>query len=277
MNRLCLFFVFLLFLPASQQFSLNDAALIAADPLNIELQDEEHSSAEPEEWTYKGANGPEHWAEKFPDCGHTHQSPIDIEAAQPSDLPAVEFHYQPSPLFITNNGHTIQVVFPADKTPENTIKIGNEEYRLLQFHFHQPSEEKLHGRSSDMVVHLVHGLGEGPKQRLAVVAVLFQRTAGKPNRLMAAIWKHIPQTVSHEPQEVPGVKIDASGFLPSQRGYYTYSGSLTTPPCSEIVTWYILKKTVPISSAQLATFEKYYVNDARPPQAMNGRVIRESK
>lgn len=277
MNRVPLFLTLLL-IPANIHFAASDASSDLSDLLlNTALQGKEHPTAQQEEWTYKGANGPEHWAEKFPECGHTQQSPVDIEAARTSALPAIEFHYQPAPLFITNNGHTIQVSFPPGKTPENTIKIGDEEYRLLQFHFHQPSEEKLHGRSSDLVVHLVHGRGEGANQRLAVIAVLFHRAAGKPNPLLAAIWKHIPQSVSHEPQEVAGVEIDASGFLPSQRGYYTYSGSLTTPPCSEIVTWYILRKTVPISNAQLAAFEKYYVNNARPLQAMNGRVVLQSK
>jgi carbonic anhydrase len=277
MHRVVIGFALLLLIPANPNFQSTMVAVPAHDLNLIALQGKEHTGHEQEEWTYKGAKGPEHWSEKFPDCAHTHQSPIDIETARTADLPAIEFHYQASPLFIMNNGHTIQISFPADKTPENTIKIGDQEYKLLQFHFHRPSEERMHGHSSDMVVHLVHGQGEGASQRLAVVAVLFHQTTGVPNQLLGTLWQHIPKEASHEPQEVPGVQIDPSGFLPSERAYYTYSGSLTTPPCSEIVTWYILKKPLPISSAQLGTFEKYYINNARPPQPVNGRTLLQSK
>jgi len=227
------------------------------------------------EWSYSGPDGPQYWVKNYPDCGRKDQSPIDITSSQRAKLPAVEFHYQSSPLFITNNGHTIQIDFPPAETPASTITIGGEEYRLAQFHFHQPSEEKLQGRTTDMVVHLVHQRGEGAYMRLAVVAVLLK--AGAPNALIEALWKHIPAESGHEPVKVPGVTINASELLPTDHGYYTYLGSLTTPPCTEIVTWYILRAPTQLSPQQVQTFKKYYSNNVRPVQPLNGRTVQQTQ
>src|SRR5579864_911858 len=135
---------------------------------------EGHDNPEHPKWSYSGALGPQHWAEDYPDCGRKDQSPVDIGTSQSAKLPEIEFHYQSSPLFIENNGHTIQVDFPDSGASANTVTIGGEEYKLTQFHFHEPSEEKLQGRDQDMVVHLVHVRGEGVYMRLAVVAVLLK-------------------------------------------------------------------------------------------------------
>jgi carbonic anhydrase len=276
MNRILAYSAILLFL-------LFVAAPIKNSGLQSTQTAEASSTSTPEgqdkpehpEWSYSGALGPQHWAENYPDCGRKDQSPIDIKSSQSAKLPEIEFHYRSAPLFIENNGHTIQVDFPDSAASANTITIGGEEYRLTQFHFHQPSEEQLQGHSDDMVVHLVHLRGEGVYVRLAVVAVLLK--AGTANKLIETLWRHIPKEVSHTPERIPNVDIDTTDLLPKNHGYYTYLGSLTTPPCTEIVTWYILKSPTELSSEQVRTFKKYYSDNIRPVQPLDGRTIQQTQ
>lgn len=252
--------------------------LLAGQPANPSLERsaataaQDHKSAP--EWSYSGPNGPDHWADNYPDCGRKDQSPINITTAQSAQLPEIQFHYHASPLFIMNNGHTIQISYPPKETPDNTIDIGGEEYRLVQFHFHQPSEEQLHGHATEMVVHLVHQHGEGAELRLAVVSVLLR--LGGENPLIHTLWQHIPADVSHEPVKVPDVQINAADLVPTGHGYYTYLGSLTTPPCTEIVTFYILKAATSVSPQQVDTFKKYYSGNARPVQPLNERKVQQT-
>jgi len=234
----------------------------------------EQRKSEYPEWSYSGPNGPENWVKNYPDCGRKDQSPINITSPIQKPLPEITFNYVSSPLFIMNNGHTIQIDFPASG-PANTISIGGKEYRLSQFHFHEPSEEHLAGKTTDMVVHLVHQHGEGAYMRLAVVAVTMNK--GEANALIEKLWQHIPSEVSHEPVEVPGVSINPAELLPANHGYFTYLGSLTTPPCTEIVTWYILKTSTHLSSGQVETFKKYYTNNVRPVQPLNGRAVEQTQ
>jgi carbonic anhydrase len=256
--------------PVFQQAIITSAANAPAAQGGAEKRKPEHPA-----WSYSGPDGPQNWVKNYPDCGRKDQSPVDITNSQPAPLPAIEFHYQSSPLFITNNGHTIQIDYPVNETPANTITIGGEEYTLRQFHFHQPSEEKIQGHGTDMVVHLVHQRGEGVYMRLAVVAVLLR--GGSANPLIDTLWQHIPNDVTHEPVKVPDVNINAADLLPANRGYFTYLGSLTTPPCTEIVTWYILKATTPLSPQQIETFKKHYSNNVRPVQPLDGRTVEQTQ
>jgi carbonic anhydrase len=224
-------------------------------------------------FTYGGAHGPDHWAALDPEfkaCGTGHeQSPIDIkssEAKVAADLPAIAFSYQPTPLKIIDNGHSIQV----NLAPGNYITIAGHRYDLLQFHFHHPSEESIDGKHQPMVAHLVHRDTDG---HLAVVAVLLM--SGPVNPMVATLWENLPAQKEKE-VEVPGVQVNPAELLPSARGYYTFAGSLTTPPCSEGVTWYVLKQPSTLSQAEIARFVKAYPNDARPVQPLNGRVVRAS-
>jgi len=222
-------------------------------------------------WGYSGPLGPSQWGDLKPEyavckTGHT-QSPIDIETAQKADLPAIEFNYKPSPLRIIDNGHTIMINY----APGSFIRVGGKQYDLKQFHFHKPSEEKIKGKSFEMVAHLVHADSDG---KLAVVAVLLDQ--GSANPLIHELWKNLPK--EKEKEEAPDkVQIDATQLLPLDRGYYTFSGSLTTPPCSENVTWFVLKQAGAISSEEIATFSSVYPNNARPIQPLNGRPVLESK
>lgn len=223
------------------------------------------------EWTYEGAEGPKHWGALKPEyqtckLGHE-QSPIDIRGAKKESLPPIHFDYKPSTLKIINNGHTIQVIY----APGSFITVGDKKYELKQFHFHHPSEEHINGKGFAMVAHLVHADSDG---KLAVVAVLLQK--GSANAMLAKVWENLPKTEGPE-SEVAGVQVDASAFLPSDTGYYTFAGSLTTPPCSESVTWYVLKNPSQLSADEIAAFAKIYPDNARPIQPTNGRTIAETQ
>ena len=227
--------------------------------------------AHPPHWAYEGKEGPADWGKldsTYATCslGHT-QSPIDIKDAKSADLPALKFDYQAVPLNIIDNGHTIQINYPAG----STLAVGDKTYTLKQFHFHHPSEEHINGHGFDLVSHLVHADADG---HLAVVAILFK--PGAENPLLATLWKSIPSE-KEKAVDVPGVMIDVSTLLPDDHGYYTFTGSLTTPPCSEDVTWYVLKSQSSISSAEVAAFAKLYPKDARPIQPLNGRQVLETK
>jgi carbonic anhydrase len=230
------------------------------------------AEAAPHHWSYGGATGPARWAALEPEfgaCAAGHeQSPIDIpqEAVQQADLPAIAFDYHPVPLKIVDNGHTIQVNY----APGSAISVGGHRYELLQFHFHKPSEESIAGRRQDMVAHLVHKDAEG---RLAVVAVLF--APGTINPTVALLWNNLPSHKESEAQ-VEGVQIDAAGLLPADHGYFTFAGSLTTPPCSEGVTWFVLKHPATLSPEEIARFARAYPMNARPLQPLNGRLVRAS-
>jgi len=230
-----------------------------------------NSSAQEHHWDYSVAHGPEHWGDLDPQyalCknGH-HQSPIDIRNPKKADLPPIQFNYRTSPLHIIDNGHTIMVNYGSG----SFISVGGKKYALKQFHFHRPSEERINGKGYEMVVHLVHADDEG---NLAVVAVLLQQ--GKDNALLHELWNDLPEEKEKE-EVLNNVKIDAAGLLPTDRGYYTFPGSLTTPPCSENVTWFVLKHPVTISSAEVEQFAKLYRHDARPTQPLYDRVVLESK
>ena len=235
--------------------------------LAIFAQETEHHS----HWTYDGNDGPTKWATLDPtysECkvGH-YQSPIDIRHTEKADLPPIQFDYAPSPLTIVDNGHTVMVNYE----PGSFITVGDHRYQLTQFHFHHPSEEHIHGKGFDMVVHMVHTDASG---NMAVVAVLLK--AGKVNPALHAIWDHVPRE-KDKVVAVEGVLINAADLLPVNRGYYTFVGSLTMPPCTEPVTWFVLKTPEEISREEVQLFANLYPHDTRPTQKLEGRLVRESK
>ena len=228
------------------------------------------AQAEGQHWSYGEHGGPAEWGEldqTFATCklGKV-QSPIDIRGAKAAELPPIKFDYKPSPLKVIDNGHTIQVNY----APGSSIDVGGTRYELLQFHFHKPSEEKINGKSHAMVVHLVH---KGADGKLAVIAVLLDK--GGANPTISEIWKNLPKEKGKE----ISVKatVDAAALLPSNRGYYTFPGSLTTPPCSEGVRWFVLKTPVRIAEREITAFGKLYPMNARPTQPLNGRAIEATR
>jgi len=231
----------------------------------------QESSPGSHDWGYEGAEGPSHWGDLKPEYKACklgqHQSPINIRAAQKLAMPRIEFHYKASPLNLINNGHAIQINY----APGSFIVIGDKRYELRQFHFHHPSEEEVNGNGFEMEAHLVHSDAGG---RLAVVAVLFSE--GSSNATLAKIWRYLPDEVGKE-RSVTGETINAASLLPQVTGYYGFDGSLTTPPCSEPVSWIVLKTPVTASAEQVAGFAKLYLHNTRPIQPLNGRTVLESQ
>ncbi|MCG2586315.1 carbonic anhydrase [Massilia sp. TS11] len=195
------------------------------------------------------------------------QSPINIETAKATraKLDPIDFQYTPTAAEVVNNGHTIQV----NLAKGSAIQIGGARYELLQFHFHTPSEEELDGKRLPMVAHLVHKNAEG---KLAVVGVLFKE--GKENAALAPVFAAMP---AHEGGSAKLASFAPLALIPAQRGYYAFSGSLTTPPCSEGVRWQVMQAAAEVSPAQVAAFRKLYAMNARPVQPLNGRVVQASE
>jgi carbonic anhydrase len=223
---------------------------------------------EAHQWGYSGETGPDHWAEVSPLCKSGHaQSPVNITHVEQKDLPALEFSYHPTALNVIDNGHTVQVNYGAG----STLRVGDRTFELVQFHFHHKSETAIHGKHSPMEAHLVHKDKDG---NLAVVAVLLQE--GEPNPAVATTWSNIPGE-KEKAVSPDGVEIQAIQLLPANYRYYTFSGSLTTPPCTENVTWLVMVEPVTVSKEQIEKFAKLYPNDERPVQPLNGRAVLESK
>jgi len=220
-------------------------------------------------WSYSGLGGPQAWGRLKPEFSQCaagrRQSPIDIRDGIALDLEPVQFDYQPSGFSVIDNGHTVQV----NLAPGNSIEVNGKRYALQQFHFHRPSEERINGRQFEMDAHLVHKDAEG---RLAVVAVLLERGAAQP--LLQTVWNNLPLEKNEE--FAARAPIDLNQLLPTDRRYYTYMGSLTTPPCSEGVLWLVMQQPVPMSAQQIDIFSRLYPMNARPIQQAAGRMIKQS-
>jgi carbonic anhydrase len=232
--------------------------------------------------------GPSAWGEideSFEQClTGTGQSPVDIAATVTADLPPLEFDYTATPLVVENTGHVIEV--PMPESSGHTLAIDDDEYRLVQYHFHAPSEHTLDGESYDVEAHLVHENDEG---QLAVVGV-FLDVSEVPSELVDSILGNAPEEsgeeVEVEEERSPLELLPVEGDSVEVPRYYTYPGSLTTPGCSEGVRWIVLKDTLGVSSAAtdrlhelIAGFPGYdgYENNNRPTQPLNERTIESSE
>ncbi|MDP2793667.1 MAG: carbonic anhydrase family protein [Sulfurisoma sp.] len=223
-------------------------------------------------WSYEGEGAPGNWSKLDPKnaaCGAgRRQSPIDIrEGVIKVDLEPIKFDYKWTQFRVVDNGHTIQV----NVGEGSTITVMGRGYQLVQFHFHRPSEEKVRGKAFDMVAHLVHKDDEG---RLAVVAVLMEKGAAE-HPLIQTLWNNMPLEAGQE--LAPATAIDLNRILPEARDYYTYMGSLTTPPCTEDVLWMVFKKPIIVTEQQVAIFARLYKNNARPVQPANDRLVKETR
>jgi len=220
-------------------------------------------------WSYEGPSGPHAWAKLAPEyakCGSgERQSPIDIRDGMKLDLDPITFEYRPSSFRVLDNGHTIQ----ANVNGWNSMRVMGRRFRLEQFHFHRPSEEMIDGKQFEMVVHLVH---KDSESRLAVVAVLVESGARQP--VIQAVLNNLPLERGEE--LAVSANLDLAQMLPANRRYFTYMGSLTTPPCSEDVLWIVMKQPVQATEDQLELISRMYPMNARPIQASSGRTIKES-
>ena len=228
----------------------------------------EDGHAGPAAWSYTGPAGAENWGSLSPDyaaCSDGRmQSPIDIVDAVPAKGPDLIFDYKPSPLKIVNNGHTVQ----ANYAPGSVLTVAGRTFNLLQFHFHAPSEHAIAGARAPMEVHFVHADADGS---LAVIGVMMQ--AGGHNDPLASVFANMPEEAGPE-VEIADTTIDASAMLPSEAGAYShYKGSLTTPPCSEGVNWFVMAKGIEVSAEQIGKFEGIASASARPLQGLNDRLL----
>ncbi len=220
-------------------------------------------------WSYHGETGPQYWGaldESYDLCAHgEQQSPIDLSDERIAPLPAIEIDFQPFVPTVINNGHTIEV----DSAQHGKMVLDGKTYTLLQFHFHHLSEHTMNGQHFPLEAHFVHRAEDGT---LGVLGVFFK--AGKANSDLQHIWDLAPKT--------PGKKhgktaFDAASLLPANRVYYRYEGSLTTPPCSQIVSWAIFSKPVEVSQAQIDAFARLYANNYRPTQNRYRRMVLKSR
>ncbi len=220
-------------------------------------------------WNYYGKTGPLGWGRLDPAyraCSEGHeQSPIDIRGAHLNKaLQPIEFHYIAGPVTLENTGNT--VIVHVD--PGSYIVAGGVRYDLQQFHFHHPGEEAVKGKLTDMDAHLVHKSADG---KVAVIAVRLSEDRGDPNATLATLWEHLP-TAKGATDKVTEL-VNAGGLLPADRGYWTYMGSLTAPPCTEGVRWFVLEQEISISRDQLRAFAAMFKINSRPLQDPHGRRI----
>lgn len=214
-----------------------------------------------EHWSYEGDHGPSHWGGLC--SSGKNQSPVDLRDAVAAKLAPLSFKYDSLAQDIFNNGHTVQVTY----APGSTLTVDSHPYQLKQFHFHAPSENLLDGKHFPLEAHFVHADADG---NLAVVAVFFE--AGAANAALEKLGKDLPLRAGDKHDL--DVKIAAADLMPKTREYYRFSGSLTTPPCSEGVNWLVLKHPVTASEQQIEQLHAAMGHDnARPVQPLNARII----
>lgn len=219
------------------------------------------------QWGYSGESGPQHWGSlhaKFSACSQgKHQSPVDIHNAIEGHLAPINFDYKAGGFETVNNGHTIQVNYERG----SSIEVDGETFNLLQYHFHSPSENQINGVVYPMEAHFVHADREG---NLAVVGIMFVQ--GKHNDELEKAWKHMPKHAGTKDRM--SKTSSAEKMLPIERDYYRFSGSLTTPPCTEGVRWMMMKQPVEASKKQIQRFRNVLKEpNNRPVQPLNARFI----
>lgn len=220
------------------------------------------------EWGYEGPGAPENWGRlsaEYAGCDTgTTQSPINLADATRTDLPDPQFNYQPTPAAIENLGHTLQVNY----TPGSTMSVGDARYELAQFHFHTPGEHQLNGREYPAELHLVH---QGQDGKLAVVGVFIEE--GSANEALSRLWNQLPKAKGQTSQ-ASSVQVNAAELLPSERQHFLYPGSLTTPPCTEGVTWMVMDEPIEMSAEQISALRSIIGTSNRPVQPLGTRELR---
>ncbi|HIJ85901.1 MAG: carbonic anhydrase [Magnetococcales bacterium] len=233
---------------------------------NAEEKDVEHLNSH---WGYAGATGPENWGSlspKYSTCSQgANQSPINLKNFTEANLPPIEFIYNSQATEILNNGHTVQVNFPPSTA---AIRVDDTTFELKQVHFHAPAENQIDSRFFDMEAHFVHADASG---NLAVVALMMQN--GESNIALEGLWGELPAKADG-PHSL-STRFFAQQMLPVEKDYYRFSGSLTTPPCTEGVRWLVLKQPVPVSAQQVKAFTALVGGHGnnRPVQPINARTV----
>lgn len=222
-------------------------------------------------WGYAGTDGPDRWGSlstDFATCGvGAQQSPINLNDADAisANIGKIQLAYHSTPLRIVNNGHTIQV----NCEPGSSASLRGHSYDLKQFHFHTPSEHTHNGNRYAMELHLVH---QNAAENIAVLGVFIKEGAANP--ALDPIWQHIPATPGPE-QTVSGARVDAASLIPASSDYFAYLGSLTTPPCTEGVRWFVFAQPVSASREQIGKFRSVIAMNSRPLQSLDHRFVLE--
>jgi carbonic anhydrase len=231
-------------------------------------------SAADESWNYSD-KGPDTWAENFPDdCAGSKQSPInltnsDLRARGPEGEQLRVKYRRQIPVEVFNNTHTIQANVPSGVA---SIEVFGKTYELLQFHFHTPSEHEKNGETFPLEIHFVHADEDG---NLAVIGVFFK--VGPTNRVLAKMWQDLPDVDDSRTITVRGLQLKS--LISTLPRATHYMGSLTTPPCSEGVAWFVLEETLRLSQDQLDAFteifsgEKFPEGNRRPVLELNDRDL----
>ena len=219
-------------------------------------------------WSYEGDTGPAYWGDLSPDfaaCrGGQAQSPVDIRRIKMGGVETLQFRYRTSALSMVNNGRTVQV----DYAPGSRFSAGGKDYELKRLEFRTPSEHSRNGQRADMVAQLVHQAADG---ELAIVAVMI-KAGTSPHPELARIWRHMPAEPNTR-NRPPHIYINAGRLLPSRRDYFSYTGSLTTPPCTEGVRWFVLDTPVEVSKQQVARIRDLFGSNVRPVQPLYLREV----
>jgi carbonic anhydrase len=246
--------------------ALLGASLLHAEHSKAAIKSEHNKHTNAVHWSYSGEGAPANWGKidpRFATCSNgVNQSPIDLTGFTESELPAIDFNYNLTSSDILNNGHAIQ----ANVKNGSSITVDGKIFDLKQFHFHNPSENNINGKSFPLEAHFVHANDAG---ELAVVAVMFEE--GEENKALSELWAKMPQNVG-DTNPIDAKNLDT--LLPKNRDYYRFNGSLTTPPCTEGVRWLVMKNAITLSTTQIETFKKVmHHHNNRPIQATNARMI----
>jgi carbonic anhydrase len=249
---------------ATAEKAAEPAAKVAAKP-DVKASDDKRKTL----WSYQGKTGPDNWAKLSPEfatcASGRNQSPVNIDATTHASLKPLKSIQKFAAKDIANNGHSVQVNFKEG----NMLVLDSGAYQMKQVHFHSPSENTIHGKIFPLEAHFVHADSKG---NLTVLAVMY--TEGKANLGLAKLWGQMSKEVS-EPVALKN-RVTASELIPENRSYYRYSGSLTTPPCTEGVRWLVMKNPMTASKEQIKALNDVIQHDNnRPLQALNGRIIVE--
>jgi carbonic anhydrase len=239
--------------------------------LEAKAEQKKAETHEAPHWSYEGETGTDNWTDldpSFSKCADgSEQSPIDIELADikvDKTVENVKINYSPTTLTVMNNGHTIQA---NDASRKNSIMVDGKEYKLVQMHFHKPSENQINGQNFAMEGHLVH---KNSKGGLAVLGFLIKE--GSENKELAEIWTKLPKEETKDDVKLDK-PVDLVNLLPEEKKSFRYNGSLTTPPCSEGVKWIVLETPIELSKEQIAAFGAIFHDNHRPVQPINDRQV----
>jgi carbonic anhydrase len=264
--------LYLLFILQALFSCKNTASNEISDPALTDIESKQSKKHDEKHWSYIGETGPEHWSEieTESDCDKDQQSPINIidVTVNTTDLQSqIAIHYAANTKIhdITNNGHTIQYNFEKG----DYVIVDNMKYELIQIHFHEPSEHTINGVRYPMEVHLVH---MNEDKQFVVLAILVKE--GVSSTSFTFLENYLPVNVGET--KLINVNFDLNETLPIDRSYFRYTGSLTTPPCTEGVTWFVYKTPITVSLEQVTQLQNLMpINNYRNEQPLNGRIVKQ--